>query len=79
MSLEAISRNIKNKNMTRNSQYIFTKEKAGVQHSVVKIVKGLEHMICKKGLREMGFFSLEKRRLRWDLIARFSDLLGGYR
>jgi len=50
-----------------------------IQKMVMRMIRRLEHLPFETGLRELGLFSLEKRKFQGDLNAAFQCLKGDYK
>ena len=51
----------------------------GIQQRATKMIQGMEHLPCKDRLKDLGLFTLEKKRLHDDLIVVCQYLKGVYK
>lgn len=51
----------------------YKRDMESIQQRATKLIKGPKHLSCEERLRELGLFSLEKRKLRED----FNNVLEG--
>jgi len=50
-----------------------------IQRRITEVIQVMKHLSCKDILKELGPFSLQKRRLKGDLIVPFQYLKGSYK
>jgi len=50
-----------------------------LQRRTKDMMRGTEHLSCEERLREVGLFSLQRRRLWGGLIGAFQHLKGAYK
>ena len=64
-----ITRDIQNAELLLRtlSFYVSSHMHIYIVNRATKMIKGMKHLLCEDRLRELGLFSLEKRRLQGDM------------